>query len=149
MIIIAAAGFAVFGLMGAVTAYVIYDKATAPDRSAPDVVVSNYLRAYLVDRDEAQTNLYVCNGDAPGLEPMRALRAEAERREREFDVNVRVVWGALDRAATERGETVQTTLRIGGYSATDGTSRSSRQERWEFEVVEQDGWRVCGARELG
>nr|MDT0662647.1 hypothetical protein [Micromonospora sp. DSM 115978] len=148
MLAIVAGGLAFIGLIGAVAAYLVYDTVTAPDRSAPDVVVSNYLQAYLVDRDEVRTNLFTCSGDVPGLEPMRTLRAEAERREREFDVKVRVVWGALDRAVTAEGETVRTTLRIGGYSATDGTSRSSRQELWEFDVVDQDGWRVCGAREV-
>ena len=30
-----------------------YDTATRPDRSTPDVVVHNYLQAFLVDRDDA------------------------------------------------------------------------------------------------
>ncbi|MET7670749.1 hypothetical protein ABZS39_21795, partial [Micromonospora luteifusca] len=34
------------------------DGAAAPDRSAPDVVVDNYLRAFLVDRNDARANLF-------------------------------------------------------------------------------------------
>ncbi|HTF12102.1 MAG TPA: hypothetical protein VK659_28420 [Asanoa sp.] len=36
----------------------LYDEATAIDRENPDVVVSSYLRAYLVDRDDAAAKLY-------------------------------------------------------------------------------------------
>ncbi len=40
-------------LAAGITFYVVYDRATAPDRSAPDVVVDNYLREFLVHRDDA------------------------------------------------------------------------------------------------
>lgn len=134
-------------LLGGVgIAYVAYDSATAPDRSAPDVVVDNFLRAYLVDRDDAQTNLYVCEGGA-GLAQIRGLRDEAERREAEFHVVVRISWGSLDVVETGRGKTVRTELTVA--SLANGQVRGSRRETWEFEVVNQDGWRVCGASRLG
>lgn len=139
---------AMFCLTGSAIAFILYDNYTTPDRSEPDVVVDNYLRAYLVDRNEVQTDQQLCSGDRD-LAAIEALRAEVERRERDFDVNVKVVWGALDRTVTPRGETIATTLRIGGYAVADGTSRSNRTERWEFDLVEEDGWRVCAARKIG
>ena len=40
-------------LGGVATAVIVlYNRAATPDRSAPDVVVDNYLRAFLVDRND-------------------------------------------------------------------------------------------------
>ncbi|GAB3149359.1 hypothetical protein GCM10027290_35480 [Micromonospora sonneratiae] len=137
---------ALFCLSGVAVAYVLYDNATAPDRSAPDVVVDNYLRAFLVDRDDVRANQYVCA--SPSLNAVRDLRAEAERREREFAVKVRITWGSLTRSKADQGETVQTTLTIAGFATADGQARSSRREQWAFDVVDRDGWRVCSAQRV-
>ncbi|MEU5789201.1 hypothetical protein ABZ754_15920 [Micromonospora purpureochromogenes] len=131
---------------GAVIGYVLYDRAATPDRSAPDVVVDNYLREYLVNRNDARASLLVCEGNAD-LDAVRALRNEAEQREATFNVVVRVSWGPLVRAKSADGESVSTTLTIAGSS--EGQQRSSRREDWTFEVVDiKDGWRVCGARKV-
>src|SRR5690606_42074775 len=45
---IIAGALAVVLTAGATVIYVAYDRYTRPDRSAPDVVVDNYLRSYLV-----------------------------------------------------------------------------------------------------
>ncbi|MEH1165765.1 hypothetical protein V6V47_10300 [Micromonospora sp. CPCC 205539] len=129
-------------LGGVAAAYVWYDRASAPDRSAPDVVVDNYLRAFLVDRNDTRADLYTCAGSAD-LQAVRELRREMQQRESNFDVTVRVSWGPLTRTSFPDGETVGTTLTIAGSSA--GVPRSSRREDWTFDVVEDDdGWRVCG-----
>ncbi|MFI5926222.1 hypothetical protein ACIA3K_09545 [Micromonospora sp. NPDC051543] len=134
-------------LGGVVTGFVLYNRAAAPDRSAPDVVVDNYLRAFLVDRNDARANLYTCEGQAQ-LGPLRELRLEVEQRESKFDVTVRVSWGPLNRSPSSSGESVVTTLTIAGSA--DGVPRSSRREDWTFTVVEDDdGWRVCAAAKVG
>jgi hypothetical protein len=126
--------------------YVLYDQATRPDRSAPDVVVDNYLRALLVDRNDTQATLYACS-DKAALISIAEMRDEVERRERDFDVVVRVSWGPLSRVAvSEREELVQTEITIAGFA--NGQQRSKRSETWEFRVVEDDGWRVCQARRI-
>ncbi|RQX02066.1 hypothetical protein [Micromonospora globispora] len=130
---------------GAVVGYLLYDRATAPDRSAPDVVVDNYLRAFLVDRNDTKADEFACQ-DGDDLGAVRSLRNEVEQREANFNVVVRVSWGALARAKNERGELVTTTLTIS--SSADGHTRSSRREEWQFDVVDQDGWRVCGGRKI-
>jgi hypothetical protein len=129
---------------GAVVGFVLYDRVTAPDRSAPDVVVDNYLRAFLVDRDDTKAALYACNGTGV-FAAIKSLRDEIEQREASFDVVVRVSWGPLGRAKAEGGESVTTTLTIA--STVDGQPRSSRREDWMFDVADdKDGWRVCGGR---
>ncbi|PWR10540.1 hypothetical protein DKT68_08635 [Micromonospora acroterricola] len=130
-----------------ITGYVLYDRASAPDRSAPDVVVDNYLRAFLVDRNDARADLFTCEGGAD-LQAVRDLRREMEQRESSFNVTVRVSWGPLTRSPSPDGESVGTTLTIAGSA--DGVQRSSRREDWMFEVVEDDdGWRVCGGSRAG
>ncbi|MFI7160396.1 Rv0361 family membrane protein [Micromonospora chalcea] len=131
---------------GAVAGFVLYDRATAPDRSAPDVVVDNYLRAFLVDRNDTKADEFACKSDGD-LDAVRGLRAEVEQREANFDVVVRVSWGPLTRVENGDGESVTTTLAIS--SSADGQTRSSRREDWQFQVVERDGWRVCGASKVG
>ena len=56
-------------------AYALYDKATAPDRSAPDVAVDNYLRAALFERDAVVAYLFVCR--EPSLHPIDDLEAKS------------------------------------------------------------------------
>ncbi|RLP93507.1 hypothetical protein [Micromonospora sp. CV4] len=134
-------------LGAAVTAYVLYDRASSPDRSAPDVVVDNYLRTFLVDRNDARTDLFTCKSGAD-LQAVRDLRLEVEQRESNFNVTVRVTWGPLTRTPSGDGESVGTTLTIAGSA--DGVPRSSRREDWMFKVVEDDGgWRVCGGTRAG
>ncbi|MGC4903164.1 hypothetical protein ACLQ2Y_28025 [Micromonospora echinospora] len=131
---------------GGVVGFVLYDRATAPDRSAPDVVVDNYLRAFLVDRNDTKAEEFACKSDGD-LDAVRGLRAEVEQREANFDVVVRVSWGPLTRVENGDGESVITTLTIS--SSADGQTRSSRREDWQFRVVERNGWRVCGASKVG
>ncbi|MEU4566360.1 hypothetical protein [Micromonospora sp. NPDC023956] len=134
-------------LSAAVTVYILYSRASAPDRSAPDVVVDNYLRAFLVDRNDARADLFTC-GEGESLSGLRDLRHEIQRRETEFDVVVRVTWGALTRTEADGGESVSTTLTVASFS--DGTPRSSRRESWQFAVIdEKNEWRVCGAAKVG
>ncbi|SBT63823.1 hypothetical protein GA0070622_0789 [Micromonospora sediminicola] len=132
---------------GAVVGFVLYDRATAPDRSAPDVVVANYIQAYLIDRNDAKAQEFACrsSGDLDGI---RALRAELEQREANFNVMIKVSWGPLVRAEDGPGEAVTTTLAIS--SSQNGQPRSSRREAWRFALVDnKDGWRVCGANKIG
>jgi len=130
-------------LAAPVYGFIWYDRATRPDLSQPDLVAASYLRALLIERDDPRADLFVC--DEPDLGPIRALREEIERRERDFGVTVRVSLGALTttRIANDR-ETVRTDITIAGVSS--GTAvRSERTETWRLDLVEDDGWRVCSA----
>lgn len=140
LVIVLAGGLLLLGGVG--YGFILYNQATKPDRSAPDVVVDNYLRSLLVERDNVRAGLYACR-DAD-LGAIRSLRDEAERRERDFDVTVRITWGALAREEAGQGrETVSTNLTISGIA--QGQVRSERRESWRFITIENNGWRVCGA----
>ncbi|WP_173157385.1 hypothetical protein [Phytohabitans suffuscus] len=77
---------------GAGVAFVAYRDATEPDRSSPDVAVSNYLRALLVERNDVRVDLYTCSNDA-ALGAIRAFREEIEAREKQHSIRIVVSWG--------------------------------------------------------
>ncbi|MFE9692050.1 hypothetical protein [Micromonospora sp. NPDC005806] len=130
---------------GAVIGFVLYDRATAPDRSAPDVVVDNYLRAFLVDRDDTKADEFACKGGTD-LDGLRALRDDLVAREKKFDTTISVSWGALSIRQSGDVATVEVDLII--TALVDGVSQSDRQG-WRFETRRSDGWGVCAADRAG
>ncbi|WP_232323808.1 hypothetical protein [Catenuloplanes japonicus] len=118
-----------------------YNEETKPDRSAPDVAVSNYLRAFLSERDDNQASLYVCG--SPDLNSMSDFRDDIENREMKYSIAIRVSWSGLEVADAQDGRQVQTTIR---RSISDGSE--SDKSVWSFAVVDEGGWRVCSARRL-
>ncbi|WP_444952122.1 hypothetical protein [Micromonospora ureilytica] len=132
-------------LGGIATAYVWYDRASKPDRSAPDVVVDNYLRAFLVDRNDTRADLFTCES-GPQLEALVALRTDLLTREQQLGVTILVSWGSLD--DDSHGDTASVVTDIRRSATVDGVSQSLT-DRWRFDVVRQDGWRVCGSLKLG
>ncbi|MGI5212951.1 hypothetical protein [Plantactinospora sp. CA-290183] len=131
-------------LGGAAVAYVAYDRFTAPDRSAPDVVVDSYLRAYLVDRNDVLADQMVCAESSLG--DLHSLRSELRAREQRFQVTFDVKWGPLDVRKQDSSAEVSVELQIryaeGGLFQVD-------HQRWRFTVREEDGWRVCQAAPAG
>lgn len=141
------AGVLLLLCMGGVGVFVsLYDNATKIERTAPDAVVDQYLRAYLVNRDDKQAALFACKGQGD-LSAIQALRKELGQREVDFAVRTTVTWSSL--TVTQNGEgrrTVATGLVIAGLA--DGQIQSRRIDQWAFDVVDEDGWRVCGARKV-
>ncbi|MBQ1035723.1 hypothetical protein [Micromonospora sp. C81] len=125
---------------GVIAGYVLYNRAAAPDRSAPDVAVDNYLRAFLVDRNDARAALYTCERGAQ-LEALDALRADLLEREKRFAVTISVSWARLNDQKQGDNAAVEVTLIIS--ARVDGINQSDRQP-WRFETKNDDGWRVCG-----
>ncbi|SDY12344.1 hypothetical protein SAMN05444365_101747 [Micromonospora pattaloongensis] len=122
--------------------YALYDNATAPDRSAPDVVVDNYLRALLVERNDTNAALYAC--DEPALEDIKAFREDVIRQEARLNTSITFSWGQLTVQSGTGGEAeVTTTVRRSG--TIDGAGQSV-VDVWTFRAVDQNGWRVCGAQ---
>jgi len=134
---VAAAGI---GITAGGLGILAYDRATRIDRSAPDVAVDNYLRALLVDRDDTQSKLYACEGNAR-LGEIEAYRADIDQREDRYATQISVSWGGLTVTGDRRSATVLVEIR-----RTVAGGVESDVQRWQFEVLEQDGWRVCGAR---
>ncbi|BFU41935.1 hypothetical protein [Krasilnikovia sp. MM14-A1004] len=137
------AGIMTLLCLGGVGVFVsLYDSATEIKRSAPDAVVDNFLRAYLVKRDDKEAALYMCKtgGDFSKLE---AFRADLQDREKKFSIGIRVSWRSLT-VANEGGQTTVSTEIV--RTITDGSERTS--DRWRFVMVDQDGWRVCGGGQV-
>ncbi|WP_192771998.1 hypothetical protein [Plantactinospora soyae] len=129
-------------LAGVAVAYVAYDRFTAPDRSAPDVVVDNYLRSYLVDRNDVLAGEFECADSSAGLAELAGLRTDLTAREKQFQVTFVVKWGPLDVRAQESRAEVFVELVI-SYRV-DNLNQSEHQ-RWRFVTEQDDGWRVCEA----
>lgn len=121
----------------------LYDNATKINRSAPDAAVDDFLRAYLVDRDDKEASLFECKSGGTFTE-IASLRTEMVTREKNFDVKVSVSWGPLPVTAVDQThKSVAASLTISG--ASNGDTISRRTDQWTFGVVDEDGWRVCTA----
>ncbi|MBQ1018293.1 hypothetical protein KBX71_10515 [Micromonospora sp. D93] len=140
MLTVVAGVLALLCLGGIATAYVWYDRASKPDRSTPDVVVDNYLRAFLVDRNDTRADLFTCESGAD-LQTLGALRTDLLAREQRFGTTITVSWGAL--AVQKQGDVAAVKVTLIISARIDGMNQSDRQP-WQFETRLADGWQVCG-----
>jgi hypothetical protein len=133
--------------LGGVGVFVsLYDGATQIKRSAPDAVVDNFLRAYLVNRDDNEVALFACKSGAD-FGQLATLRTEMVNREKDFNVKVTASWTSLTVSGSGNDQrSVATDLIISGSS--NGDSLSRRTESWTFGLVNEDGWRVCVAAKV-
>jgi hypothetical protein len=142
--IVVAGVLAIVFIVGGIAGYVYYDRETRPNRSAPDVVVDNFLREYLVHRDDGKARLYSCK--SPDITRLRAFRDSVVAQEDKFRISISFDWGALAVTAIDQSHSrVSLTLSEIAPEADGSQSRSST--KWVFLVVDQSGWRVCGAEE--
>jgi hypothetical protein len=118
-----------------------YNQVTQIDRSDPELVTDQYLRAALVRKDKAGADLYACD-DQAGLAPIKGFRDDLDRREHDFGVTIVVSWGAYARD----GDTLTTDLTTTAHK--DGVEQSSSSQTWRFTVKNDGGWRVCGAQKV-
>lgn len=140
---VTAAVLAALVLGGIVGGYVLYARATTPDRSAPDVVVSSYLAASFVDRDDTLADLFLC-AEGASVAELRALREDLVAREARFAVPISVSWGSL--AVQRDGDEAVVELELVISAHVDGVAYSDRQP-WRFTTRLGEDWRVCtGAR---
>ena len=120
------------GTVAAATLFFFYDRATAIDRSNPEVTASQFLRASLIERDPSRVALFVCEQwSAEG-----AMAAVAPP----TDASVSVSWG--DYMTTTTGSTATLSVRVEFVLGSGVAATSVRT--WQLQLEEQDGWRVCG-----
>ncbi|MGY3517500.1 hypothetical protein ACVMYR_14440 [Micromonospora sp. PTRAS2] len=134
----------VLGLLlvgGGITAFVLYDRATRPDRSAPDVVVVNYLQALLVKREQSRAVLFSCGDRLPEIE---AFRDQMMAKERELGVSISV---NIENVRVERSGSSSATVHavIRRSAQVDGVQQSLTDD-WRFDLSDREGWRVCAAQ---
>lgn len=122
--------------------YVVYERATAIDRSAPDVVVDNFLRALFADRDRAKAKLWACSSTGR-LGEILSMQEDLDRREHTFQAAFNVTWGELAvlRKSDDKADVV---VELKLSAMVDGFAQNDLQT-WRFETEDEDGWRVCGA----
>ncbi|NED54438.1 hypothetical protein G3I24_26510 [Micromonospora aurantiaca] len=133
---------AVLCTVGGVVGFVLYDRATAPDRSAPDVVVASYIQTFLDDRNDTKAQEFTCARQT-SLDGLRALRDDLIAREQRFNTTISVSWGPL--GVQQSGESAVVEVELIISASVDGISQSDRQ-RWRFETRREDGWGVCSAQ---
>lgn len=139
LILAMGAGILALLCLGAIgVAVSLYDDATKIERSEPDAVVDRFLGAYLVNRDDEEAELYLCESGSD-LAALSAFRATMTSIERDKSVGIRVSWSSLTVVNAGTGRTVTTDIT---QTATDGARLG---ETWSFGLVDQDGWRVCSA----
>ncbi|MEU4562481.1 hypothetical protein AB0F72_29215 [Actinoplanes sp. NPDC023936] len=134
----------VMGLLclgGAGIFFVLYDDATEIERTAPDAVVDSFLGAYLVNRDDEEAALYRCGSG--NFDMLQSFREDTQNREIEHSVGISTTWSSLDVKIVGDKGTVEADLTrtIAKQAGRDSSS-------WRFDVVEQNGWRVCGATRI-
>jgi len=119
----------------------LYDEATAINRGEPDEAVDNYLRAFLIQRNDIRAESLECAEDG-GLNPIRAFRDDVDRRQEGFAIRINVSWGPLivESQGSDRRVTTELTRTI------QGAERSTQS--WEFRVIDEGGWKVCRAQRI-
>ena len=118
------ASLAIFGL-------VVYNRATAIDRSTPTVVAEQFLGASLIDRDAGRVTLFVCES-WPAAD---ALAATA------MPTGASVSWDEFTLQPEGDDTIVSVNVR---FSIDQESVTHFGIEPWHLRLVNRDGWRVCG-----
>ena len=132
-----------FGGLG--FAYLVYDRATQPDRSTPTLAVRQYVDSTFANRDPGRAKLFTCG--SPHLQDVQNLLSDLKAREKRFNISITVSLADMDSTTRGTSGTVEADLRIDTPESDGGLSRSS--QRWRFGVVRESGWRVCDAHKIG
>jgi hypothetical protein len=134
------AGIVALLCLGGVGVFVsIYDEATEIKRSEPDAVVDSFLGAYFVSRDQKEASLYTCKSGAD-LGQLEAFRADLEGREQRYSIGIQVTWRNFEiKSQASKSDVAVDLVR----TISDGSEETS--DRWQLHLVDDGGWRVCGA----
>ncbi|MEU1760685.1 hypothetical protein ACFYO8_20000 [Micromonospora sp. NPDC005257] len=128
--------------VGAVVGFVLYDRATAPDRGSPEVVVASYIQYSVAQRNDVKAAEFECRNEAD-LDGLRSLRDDLVARERRFNTTISVSWENL--SVEQTGDKAQVRVDLVLSAVVDDIRQSDRQT-WIFETKRQDGWGVCSAQ---
>ena len=136
LIVVIAVAF--LAVLGGTIGVVAYDKATAIDRSTPDVVIDQFLQAALVDRDADRVGLFVC-ARWPVADAMNATRLDAR-------TDLHVNWGITSLTRTGDQAVAEVRVRLSIPAGNDALFRDVHS--WHLTLVNEGGWRVCSV-EIG
>jgi hypothetical protein len=116
-----------------VAGLVVYNQATAIDRSTPAVVARQFLRATLTEKDPRQIGLFVC----VGWPADKALSESASS----ADPSAEVSW-AVTTVEQRDADHAIVNVRI-RYALGSGAVVAEQIEQWRLGAIRQDGWRIC------
>jgi hypothetical protein len=126
------------GLVGAalvaITAGVyLYSKVTEPDRSTPSVSVQQFLTAVFVDANQQRVDLFTCStwGSRTALQTVTAA----------VDPGAHISWDTVVTVG-ESGSSAEVSVRM--RFLYPGDVAPSGEQTWQFHLVRESGWRVCG-----
>ncbi|WP_327006660.1 hypothetical protein OHA72_04915 [Dactylosporangium sp. NBC_01737] len=131
-------------LGGGITAYVLYDKATTPDRSTPEGVLEQYLDAKFSSRDNIRAKLFECPG--ANLADVETALTDVKSREARFSIMITVKPASFDVQVTGKRAEAKVTLNVLVPEA-DGRETLSLQE-WQFLLENNRSWLICSAKKL-
>jgi len=142
--VFAIAAALVLCLGGVFFGYYKYNELAEPDRDTPALAVDQYLSARLTDRDEVRANVFTCKSSTLGS--VDQLVRDITAREQQYGITIRVTSSDLAISSTTDRASVDANLKIDVPEQGGQSSRSI--QRWHFDVVNQDGWRVCAANRV-
>ncbi|MEV0130770.1 hypothetical protein AB0H83_20195 [Dactylosporangium sp. NPDC050688] len=128
-------------LGGSITAYVLYDKATQPERSSPSATLQQYVSARFDRRDSVRASVFECS--SPQLQAVSAALNEIEQLERKYSISISTSLSDLDVSGSD--DVADIRANINTIIPEENGRDSIRVQKWRFRLVKQDGWRVCGA----
>ena len=130
-----------FGIAG----YVLYERATRLDRSTPVVTVFQYVDAVFEVRDDGQAELFECK-KSTGRAALNVLLDDLKAREQRYSIRITVSVTNFAESVEGSKAQVQADLLIDVPEADGKPSRSN--QRWSFDLRDEDGWRVCSAQRV-
>ena len=114
------------------TVLFFYDRATAIDRSNPQVVAEQFLDAALVLKDLGRLSLFVCE-DWHAADALAAAAPPPDPR-------VVPSWGDFLTHTTGDDATVQVRVE---FTVDAGPVSAGSVRQWTLQLENHDGWRVC------
>ncbi|WP_432834420.1 hypothetical protein [Dactylosporangium sp. CA-092794] len=131
-------------LGGSITAYVLYDKATEPDRSTPEGVIEQYVDLKFNIRDDSRAKLFECpSADVADLDQtlndVKALEAR-------FSTSATIRPGSFAVSANGNEADVSSTLNIVVTESNGG--QSITEQKWQFHLSKTRTWLLCKAEKL-
>jgi hypothetical protein len=130
-------------LGGSIIAYVVYDEKTRPQRSDPTESLKQYIYMKFDRRDDGRARLFMC--DKPDLGHLDDLLKRIKDREAQTKVGIRVTLSDTVTSGSDKSVKIQGNLNI--EAGETGGEISNLIQRWEFGMLESNGWRVCSAKE--
>lgn len=130
--IFAAVGVVIAVLAGAVYAF---RETAAPPPLTPEQTVNEFLSAVFLAADPQRTDNVVCNSWSGADAVTRTVK--------EMPADAHVSWDEL--SIVSQSETKVTLRARLGLRLRDDI-RPTTYEQWRFNLVKEDGWRVCEAR---